>query len=162
MIDLILYAPDKATFANFARTNPPANPLQQQDAEGNWFNRPGFDYCWWAGSGKMMTAKGTYDQDGNEITPPTFLPGFVALVRIHGQFFEDNVLIPDDADPDKLEQWARNRVVQYIKNNGTPGTMGSIPYYEVDGVRMFRPADVKGFLNNKNLPGHEWLGGNSF
>lgn len=162
MIDLILWANTKAKFANFARTNPPANPLQQQDDEGNWVDRRGFTWVWWAESGKLMTARGTYDQDGNEVTPPTYLPGFVALVRIHGDFFNQNILTPDEADPEKDEQWARNKVAQYIKNNGTPGTMGGIPYYEVDGVRMFRPQDVTAYLSANNLPGHEWLGGNSF
>lgn len=165
MIDFILWASTKAAFANFARTNPPANPLQQQDADGNWFDRRGFTWVWWAESGKMMTAKGTYDQDGNEITPPSFLPGFVALCRIHGDFFHQNrieVGDPDYDENDVQEQWGRNRVARYIKTNGTPGTMGGIPYYEVDGVRMFRPADVTAFLAANNLPGHEWLGGNSF
>lgn len=167
MIDLILWASTKAAFATFARNNPPANPLQQQDGtdeQGNpiWVNRPGFQYVWWAGSGKLMTQAGTYDADRNELTPPTYLNGFVALVRISGQFFDDNRLVPDGADPDKLEQWARSKIAKWVKDNGTPGTMGGIPYYEVSGVRMFRPNDVTAFLASRNLPGHEWLGGNSF
>jgi hypothetical protein len=164
-----MWANTKADFANFARTNPPANPLQQQqgvDEQGNpvWVNRPGLTYCWWAGSGKLMTAEGTYDGDGNELTPPTFLPGFVALVRVYGEFF-DNQLIklgdPDWVEDDQLEQWGRNRIAKYVKENGTPGTMGTLPYYEIDSVRLFRAADVFEWLRNNNLPHHEWLGGNS-
>jgi len=161
-IDLILWASTKADFANFARSHPPANPLQTQDADGNWNDRKGFTWVWWASSGKLMTAKGTYDAEGNELTPPTLLPGFVALVRIHGAFFDGTRLEPAPDDPEASEQWARSAVAQYIKNNGTPGTMGSIPYYQIDGVRMFRPADVTAFLAANDLPGHEWLGGNAF
>ena len=163
-IDLVMWANTKADFAQFARTNPPANPLQQQDAEGNWVNRPGLTFCWWAESGKLMTAAGTYDQDGNELTPPTFLPGFVALVRVYGEFFEQQAIKEGDQDYDEAEaseQWGRNRIAKYVKENGTPGTMGTLPYYEIDSVRLFRAADVFEWLRNNNLPHHEWLGGNS-
>ena len=159
MIDLILWANTKATFATFARTN----GLLIQDAEGNDSLRDGFSYVWWAESGKLVTAQGTYDAEGNELTPPTFLPGFVALCRISGGFFDSDRLDPAEDDPDKEEQYTRSKVARYIKNNGTPGTLagGSIRYFELSGVRIFRPRDVFDWLASRGLPGHEWLGGNS-
>ena len=162
MIDLILWANTKATFATFARNN---GLLVQYDTEDGpaWRPREGFEYCWWAGEGKLKTAEGTYDQNGDEITPPSFLPGYVALCRIYGSFFNTDKLDPDDTDPDKLEQWTRSKVARYIKNNGTPGTVagGAINYYELDDVRIFRPADVFAWLSARGLPHHEWAGGNS-
>lgn len=160
MIDLILYAPTgKAAFATFARNHPPANPLL--DAEGNL--REGVSYCWWAGDGQFKTANGEYDAEGNEITPPTYAPGAVALLRIHSSFFEQTK-IQDQNEEGTLEQWERSLVVNYIKNNGTFGTMagGTIPYYELDGVRIMRPQDVENFLSANNIPGHIWVGGNSY
>jgi hypothetical protein len=167
-IDLILWAPDKATLATFAKSNPPANPLMQDvdDGEGGTITvtRDGVSYCWWAGSGKMLTQLGTYDSEGNELTPPQYLTGVVALLRIHSDFFNQTRLNPDPEDPDAAEQWARSTVAKYIKDNGTPGTVagGTIPYYELGGIRIFRPTDVEQFLSNNNLPGHIWVGGNSY
>ena len=162
MIDIILYAPNKATLLTFAENHPPINPLASRNADNELVIRQGVDYCWWAGSGKFMTQVGTYDAEGNEITPPTYLPGVVALMRIYGSFFESNILVPDSEDPDKDEQWARSKIAKYIKDNGTPGTMGGIPYYEIDSVRLFRPTDVEEFLANNNIPGHIWVGGNQY
>ena len=154
-IDLILYSPTgKADFGTFARNNPPNDPLL--DSEGN--TREGVRYCWWAGSGKFMTKKGTYDQDGNELTAPEFLPGHVILLRIDTQFWPEDKIAEQNEDG-TLEQWARSKVVRYIKNNGTLGTMAGIPYYELDGVRIFRPQDVQTWLDAKGLPGHVWRRG---
>ena len=164
MMDFVLYAPGgKSALATFAQNHPPANPLM--DAEGN--TREGVSYCWWAGSGNFMTAKGTYDQDGNEITPPTFAPGAVALMRIHTSFWESTKLADQTYDENgnpQLEQWQRNSVVKYIKDNGTPGTMagGTIPYYELDGVRILRATDVDAFCDANGIPKHIWVGGNSY
>jgi len=164
MLDIILYAPTgKAALVDFAKAHPPANPLL--DDEGN--TREGVSYCWWAGSGQFMTATGTYDQDGNEITPPTFAPGVVALLRISGEFFQNTKLADQTYDEEgnpQLEQHQRSAVVQYIRNNGTPGTMtaDNIPYYEIDGVRLLRPQDVESFMSSRNIPGHIWVGGNSY
>jgi hypothetical protein len=157
MIDLVLYAANKAALATFAKTHPVGNPLM--DDEGN--TREGVSYCWWAGNGKLMTKKGTYDGQ-TQLTAPTFLSGVVAIMRIHSQRFFDNKLIPDEADPDKDEQHAKSKIVRYIKNNGTQGTMGGITYFELDGVRIFRPVDVEAFLASKDLPGHTWVGGNQY
>lgn len=108
----------------------------------------GFDYCEWAGSGKFMTSPGV------DSIPPTFLPQTVILARITTA--EDEIDAPADG-----ELWNRSKVARYIKNNGTPGLMGTITYYELDGVRLFRAADVFAWLDGQGLPGHEWLGGNN-
>jgi|SRR5210317_1994384 len=165
MMDIILYAPNgKADLVAFAKNHPPANPLL--DAEGNV--REGVDYCWWAGSGKFMTDPGTGgDPEEPGYVAPTYAPGDVALLRIFGSFFENTKLADQTYDENgvpQLDQDQRSAVVQYIKNNGTPGTMagGTIPYYEIDNVRLLRPTDVEAFLAANNIPGHIWVGGNSY
>lgn len=160
MIDIILWAPDRPTLRQFVINR----GLLVDDGEGGFKRRDGFVDSWWAGTGNFMTAKGVYDNDGNEITPPTFSPGQVALLRVYGSYFSDDVIVPDDADPDKEEQWARSKIAQAIKNNGTPGSIqgGEITYYEWDGVRIFRAADVMTWLVANDLPGHEFMGGNRY
>ena len=161
MLDIILYAPTgKAALVDFARNHPPANPLL--DDEGN--TREGVSYCWWAGEGKFKTVKETI-VDGVVTVPATFLPGVVALLRIHSDFFASQKLADqayDENGQPQIEQWQRSAVVKYIKDNGTPGTMGGIPYVNLAGVRIFRPQDVATFLAARNLPGHEWLDGNAY
>lgn len=165
MIDLILHCPTgTAALLAWAKTHPPANPLISE-VEGVNVNRTGFEYCLWAGSGRFMTEAGTYDGNGDEITPPTFLPGTVALCRIYSSFFEDQRMdVSQAVDPENPEQWEKTLVAKYIRDNGTLNTIGTpaIPYYEVDGVRLFRPDDVNAFLATNSLPGHIWLGGNSY
>lgn len=152
MIDIILYSPTgKQAIVAFARNHPPGNPLL--DSDNNV--RRGVSYCWWGNDGDFMT------DPGDENTPPTFAPGKVALLRINSQFFDDH-LEPAEDDPDREEQWARSKVARYIRNNGTPGTMAGIPYYQIDGVRLLRPSDVQAFIQANNTIGHEWVGGNSF
>ena len=169
MMDIILYAPTgKAALVAFAKNHPPANPLLQEDGEGNTYTREGVDYCWWAGSGNFMTDPGTGgDPEDPGYVAPTFAPGVVALLRIYGSFFQSTKLADQTYDEEgnpQLEQDQRSAVVQYIKNNGTPGTMtaDNIPYYEIDGVRLLRPQDVESFMSSRNIPGHIWVGGNSY
>ncbi len=170
-MDIILYAPDKATIAAFGKAHPPANPLLQADGK----TRRGVRYCWWGGSGgKFMTTPGVPGAEPGDpwITPPTYLPGVVMLLHIHSAFFAANEINPGDpdyedpVDPDNIEQWERNRVVRYIKENGVWGEMGSapnkVPYYEIDGTRLFRPKDVNAFIAAKGVPGHTWVGGNAY
>lgn len=149
-IDLILWAPDKATFRTFAVTNGLLVEVGTDD-NGNpvYRRREGFDFCWWRTSGKLVTAR---------TSPPTYLPGFVALVRIFGNFFLS------DQIAEGPEQWQRSKVARYIKNNGVPGTVagGAISYYELNGVRIFRAQDVQDWLTANDLPRHEWQGGNTF
>jgi hypothetical protein len=152
-LDLILWGNTKAAISTFARANPPANPLVSADGTV----RPGVDYCWWAGEGKLMTAKPVYS-GGTLVTPPTFLAGFVMILRLH------TVMYDSDRLADTGEQWVKSRVAKYIKDNGVLGSVagGAIPYYELSGVRIFRPADVTAWLAANNLPGHEWVGGNQY
>jgi len=166
MLDIILYCPTgKGDLVDWAKTTPPNNPLLQDDGEGNNVTRPGIDYCWWAGSGKFMTQKGTYDENGDEITPPSFAPGVVALLRIHSDFFENTKLADQTYDEEgnpQLEQHQRSAVVKYIKDNGTASSMAGIPYYQLGAVRLLRPEDADAFCVSNNIPGHQWVGGNSY
>lgn len=163
-LDIILWAPSKAALAAWAASNPPANPLWQ-DGEA----REGVGYTWWAGSGQFMTAPGVYDGDGIEITPPTFAPGVVALLRLHSSFFSGDVEgdgsrwdYSDPANPVAKDQSEYSKAAKWIKNNGTPGTMAGINYWEVGGVRLLKPADVEAFCEANNVPGHIWVGGNTY
>jgi hypothetical protein len=152
MIDLILWCNTKAGFVTFAKAHPVGNPIM--DADGN--TRPGVRWCWWGGEGQMMKTKAVYSGT-TLVTPATFIPGFVMLMTIYRG---DDVLAASG------EQFVKSRVAKYIKDNGVFGTTsaanGSIPYYELSGVRIFRPADVNTWLAANNLPGHEWVGGNSY
>jgi len=119
------------------------------------------------GNFAVFTSIGTSPAVGTSLeiySGPLYLTGEVALLRIYDTFFSEDRLIPDEADPEKEEQWARSKIARYIKNNGVPGTVagGSIPYYEVDGIRIFRPQDVETWLTTNGLPTHGWLGGNRF
>jgi hypothetical protein len=140
MIDLILWCNTKAGFTTFGSSHPAQDPLM--DAEGNI--RPGIRWCWWAGSGKMRSPAGE-------------LPGFVMLMHVYRS---DDQLASDG------EQWVKSKVAKYIKDNGVLGTTsannGSIPYYELSGVRIFRPANVEAWLLANDLPGHTWVGGNQY
>lgn len=156
-IDLVLWAANFATLVAFARAHPSGAPLLI-----NGHSRSHWDYCPWAGTGKFMTAKGTYDGNGDEVTPPTFLSGEVHILRIYSQFFANDTVSPQDPDYDADTQDGRSKIAKYIKDNGTSGTLGSWPYYELDGVRIFRPSDVDSFLALNDLPGHEWVGGNEY
>ena len=154
MIDLILWSTNRPTMRTFAIDR----GMLVDDGEGNFVPRDGLVFDWWAGSGNFMTDK------GDDVTPPTFAPGQVALLRVHSSYFTEDVIVPNDADPDKEEQWARSKIAQAIKNNGTPGSLfgGEITYYEWDGVRIFRATDVMAWLEANNLPRHEFLGGNRY
>ena len=163
MIDLVLYAADKATLRTWGETNPAGRPLIESidDGEGGTIKqaRPGLEWSWWAGSGQFMTDAGS--QTDPETDPgyvaPTYAPGVVLLMRVHGEFFDWDRLEETPADPDDVKEWERSKIAQYVRNNGTPGTMGGIPYYEVDGVRLFRRKDVDTFTSANNLPGHVFL-----
>jgi hypothetical protein len=138
MIDLILYGTTRATILDFAV----ARGLASTDGQGSYNVRTGIDYFWWAGDGKFRTG------------PSSYLAGFAMLIRINDP--SDTISNPVDG-----EQWSRSKIAQYIKNNGTPGTMGSIPYYEVSNVRLFRASDVFSWLASQGIPANEWFGGNS-
>lgn len=160
MIDLALQAATQAALLTRlaalgllnATTDPLGNPV--------YLRAPGFDFCWWAGSGKLMTAAAVVDpakspmDPGYIVTPATFLAGFVMLARLGDA--ADAISSPADG-----EQWSRSRVAQFIKNNGTLGSIGGISCYTLSGVRMVRAADLFAWLQINNLPGHEWAGGNA-
>jgi hypothetical protein len=158
MIDLVIYAPTKGDLRTFAV----ARGLLETVVEAGvttYVKAKDFDYCWWAGSGQFITSKGTYDTEGLQITPPTFAPGVVALLHIG--------TTGDAIDPgatENPEQWHRSQVAKWVKDNGTLGSFfaGAVPYYDVAGVRLMRPADMQAWLTSEGLPGHEWAGGNSF
>ena len=148
MIDLILWAPDKPTLKAWAQTHPANFPLMDEDGNA----REGVAYCWWGGDGgKIVKALGTYDEEGNELTPVEFFPGVAVLLKIH--LAADK--LADQNEDGTLEQWERSKAAKWIKDNGTPGTAQGITYYDVDGVRLFKPADV---LSLTPVP-HTWVGG---
>lgn len=160
IMDIIVRASSKSALVTWANDL----NLRIDDGDGGKRNHPGIRWTWWSGDGKLMTAKGTYDRDGSEITPPTYASGVVAIIRITGDFSfggEADQLTPDDTDPDKDEQWARSRVARFIKNNGTQDTSDGISYWELNGVRLYEPADVAAFLVTNDVPGHTWQGGNN-
>lgn len=161
MIDLVLYATDRQALVTWGESNPPGRPLIEtvDDGEGGTVKRAvrGLEWSPWAGSGQFLTAAGTYDQEGNEITPPTYAPGYVIKMRIHSEYFDWDREDTVPADPEDVKEWERSKVANYIRQNGTPGTMGTIPYYEVGGVRIFREKDVQEFLSANSLPGHRFL-----
>jgi len=178
MIDLILHAADGQTLVQFARTyglfrkNPdtivydtdPDSPTfgdVLETIDNGWRQRRGFEYSPWAGSGKFMTTKGTYDAEGAELTAPQYVAGLVYLVRLSFDVADE-----DQADEDETEtgQAAKSKIVRWAKRNGTIGSMagGALDYAEVDGVKVFQPDQINAWLSTRNLPGHEWLGGNSY
>ncbi len=158
MIDLVIYAPTKAALRTFAVARGLLETVVEEEVT-SYVKAKDFDYCWWAGSGQFMTAKGTYDTEGVELTPPTFAAGVVALLHIGAT--------GDAIDPgatENPEQWHRSQVAKYIRDNGIPGSFfgGAVPYYEMDSVRLMRPSDVQAWLTSEGLPGHEWAGGNAY
>ena len=168
MIDLILHAVDKNTLRTFAQTY---NLLVEVDdglGGTKWVPRSGLDWSWFAGDGKIRVANAVVNQvDGSLITPPQFLNGFALQLRISKDFFLEDRLIPDESDPDKEEQWARSKVVRYVKNNGTgPLTFNllgtDVPYYELDGVKITKPDKLDEALVAGGMPRHEIMGGNFY
>jgi hypothetical protein len=158
MIDLVIYAPTKGDLRTFAVARGLLETVVEEGVT-SYVKAKDFDYCWWAGSGQFMTAKGTYDGEGLQITPPTFVAGVVALLHIG--------TTGDAIDPgatENPEQWHRSQVAKYVKDNGTLGSFfaGAVPYYDVAGVRLMRPSDVTAWLSSEGLPGHEWAGGNTY
>jgi hypothetical protein len=99
--------------------------------------------------------------------PTQYLPGFVALIRLHGRYAAVDAItdtgFSDTGDPDQVEQWSRSRVARAIKRNATASDTGAeIPYYEWDGVRIYHPNGLTTYLQSRNIPGHIWMGGNQF
>jgi hypothetical protein len=90
-----------------------------------------------------------------------YLDGLVYLVRLSFDVADE-----DKAPEDETEtgQAAKSKLVRWAKRNGTIGSMagGALAYAEVDGVRIFQPDQINEWLETRGLPGHEWLGGNSY
>lgn len=161
MIGLILYAANRAALVAWGETHPPGRPIvvSVNDDEGGTVKRAadGIEWSSWGGTGLFTTVKGTYDQDGEVITPPTYAPGYVARLRVHSDYFDWDRLETVPADPEDIKEWERSKIADYIRSNGTPGTMVTVPYYEVDGIRIFRERDVREFLVLNDIPGHVFL-----
>ena len=89
-----------------------------------------------------------------------YLAGLVYLVRLSFDVADD------DAETDEIEtgQAAKSKIVRWAKRNGTIGQTGGgqLDYAEIDGVKILQPDQVNAWLSSKVLPGHEWLGGNSY
>lgn len=153
MIDLILWASDRTTLETFAKNN----NLLIKDAEDNWIYREGLSWSWWGGSGKVLSAEATFDVEGNELTPATYLEGVVAIIRIHGKFYED-----DKIESESPNQHERSKFVKYIHNNGTKGAVIGLNFYELEEVRIGYPEEVNSKLSEWGVPGHIFAGGNSY
>jgi hypothetical protein len=161
MIDLILWCNTKAGFVTFAKAHPAGNPLMQDVTDPitgvtTTVVREGVRWCWWGGDGQMMKTKAVMS-GMTVVTPATYVPGFVMLMTIYR---DDDVLAATG------EQFVKSKVAKYIKDNGvfgrTSAANGNIPYYELSGVRIFRPQDVETWLAANGLPGHQWVGGNQY
>jgi len=122
-----------------------------------WEWVPGITVSWWAGSGKMLKAKGTYDKEGNELTPPIFVDGIVGLFRLHGEFFEN-----DKLESEETEQCYRSKVAAYIMENGEESEVEGIKCNTIQGVSILNPDSLSAKLKEWNVPGHVFSGGNSY
>lgn len=122
---------------------------------------PGVDYVPWQGSGKFMTAAAVLDAQGNVTTPATYLPGCVMLVRLSGALAASDAIVPDPADPNKAEQYARSKFAQKLKTNGTAGSVGGIHYWKIGQFFLTRFQDLTDYAAAHGLSGSEWAGGNS-
>jgi len=89
-----------------------------------------------------------------------YLDGLVYLVRLSFDVADEDA----EVDETELGQAAKSKIVRWAKRNGTIGQTGggALDYAEIDGVKVFQPDQVNVWLSSKGLPGHEWLGGNSY
>src|SRR6056297_2064613 len=128
MIDLVLQAADRQTIRQFGIANNllkrdrtvTVDPETGEEAVefGEWYLRPGVSFSWWNGSGRMMRSTGTFDDEGNRLTAPTFVPGVVALLRIGGAAGQEDALYDTPEDKNDVKEWERSKVARYIRNNG--------------------------------------------
>ena len=120
------------------------------------------------GNFAVFTSAGTSPTVGDALdiyTPQEFLDQFVILAHIHGNFFNDDRISDGitGEENEVVEQWQKSALIRTIRNNATPITVaGDIQGYDWGGVKLFRAADVQTFLTARGVPGHEWLGGNSY
>jgi len=160
-----------AEFAFNVGGNPPAW-LDATDAEGNFttvalrdmkavgrFNRIQGNFAVFSGVADVA-------EDLQVALPdPQFLNQFVILAHIHGSFFNDDRISDGitGEENEVVEQWQKSALIRTIRNAATPITVaGDIQGYDWAGVKLFRAADVQAFLASRGVPGHEWLGGNSY
>ena len=160
MIDLVLRADSRAALVAWGESNPPGRPLIEtvDDGEGGTRKVPvkGIEWSPWAGSGSFMTDPGTGgDPEDPGYVAPTYHTGYVAKLRVHGEYFDADKLSGND--PENDDEFVLSALAKYIKDNGTPGTMGSVNYYEVAGVRVFKQSDVDAFCAANNIPNHGFL-----
>lgn len=87
-----------------------------------------------------------------------FLNGFVVVTRFTSEALSDDQIIEDDT----LEPWEKSKIAKFLKDNGTPGTIQGINYFELDSVRILRPRDVKDFLELRGIKMPIFAGGNRY
>lgn len=153
MIDLILWSDTKTALNNFAKVH---GLLVQDPETQEWATAYGVEWSWWQGSGKMLRSLGTYDAEGVELTPPTFVNGWVILLRLHSTYADADKLDPAGPTAEDIPEWDRSKVARFIRNNGTPGTVAGLTYYEIDGVRILRVQDVEAKLAEWGVPSHRF------
>lgn len=130
-----------------------------EDVTTGWRWRTGITISWWAGSGRMMRSKGTYDAEGTETTPATFVDGVVGLFRLHGAFYLGDKL---ETDVEQATQAMRSKVAAYLAEHGTPGDVEGIACNTIAGVSILDPESLRKKLAEWGAPGHEFAGGNTY
>ena len=156
MIDLIFWAQTKAQFETFAK----GKGYMITDEEGVTLTIRYVNLAWWAGSGKLMKVKGTYDADGVELTPPQFEPGFFVYLRMSGPVHDADHLEATEETP---KSWHKSRLAADTYGNGEQGTAildGQVSAYQSGAVRIVDADELQAYIAANNLPGYEWLGGN--
>jgi hypothetical protein len=120
------------------------------DFRGRFIRKQG-NFAVFSGEATVGEELGIYVPD------PAYVTGEIALIRIGGKAGVEDALNDTPVDPDDVKEWERSKIARYIRNNGTPGTSAEMPYYEIDGVRIFRRKDVNAKLAEWDVPGHEYL-----
>lgn len=120
-----------------------------------WRWRTGITISWWAGSGKMLKAHGTYDEEGTELTAPVYVDGVVGLFRLHGDFEKGDRLGAESEGP----QYLRSKVAAYLTAEGEAGDVEGIACNTLMGVGILNPTSLNKKIREWGVPGHEFSGG---
>lgn len=146
-IDLFLWAQTGEQIKSFFR----ANRLLEGDDPVR-----GAELTPWAGSARFMVAPGTYDDQLNEITPPTF-DGVAYHVRLHFTVAEDDAIDDTPADPENVKVWERSAIAKNIRGAGPARQWNGLDYYQSAGIRLFELSAVQQWCLANGVPSHEYI-----